>query len=82
MKITKSQLKKIIKEELQDLFEEYLYDFRVTLYDKTTDEMVGKSERVDARDPSHAKTLVNTKMKEAGSNLRASNAYNLDIPRD
>ncbi len=83
MKITKTQLRQMIKEEVQSLSEENLYDFEVRLYDPKTNKMAGKSVRVDARDRDHAREIVNKDLEEKGSNLRASsNVYNMDVPAD
>ena len=83
MKITKSQLRQIIKEEIQRLTEENLYDFRVRLMNPKTKEMSGKTERVDARNPAHAKRIANKIQKEKGSGLVASSfVVNMDTVDD
>lgn len=86
MKITKSQLRRLIKESVElelEESEEILYDFRVRLYDPKTNKMSSKSARVDARDRDHAREIVNNHLEQKGSDLRASSAvYNLDVPAD
>ena len=82
-KLTKSQLRQMIREEVQSLSEENLYDFRVRLKNPKTEEMSGKTERVDARDPAHAKKIVNKIQKEKGSGLVASSfVVNMDTVDD
>ena len=90
MKITKSQLRKLIKEQIkaeameeEPAREEILYDFRVRLYDPKTNKMTGKTARVDARDRDHAREMVNNHLEQKGSDLRASSdVYNMDVPAD
>ena len=72
-----------IKDDLEAGSEEILYDFQVRLFDPKTGKMAGKKERVDARDPAHAKEIVNSIQKQKGSGLEASSfIVNMDVPRD
>ena len=72
-----------IKDDLEAGSEEILYDFQVRLFDPKPGKMAGKKERVDARDPAHAKEIVNSIQKQKGSGLEASSfIVNMDVPRD